>query len=288
MKTTKIGFIAGPAFLLLAYLLVSNLLYGQGDLIDAKGFMTLYQTDQNLVVVDASGNADFEKKHIKGAVNIPYSMLNRESDGVRGLVKQADELAALLAANGLSNAATIVVYDDGSMKAASRVYWVLKYAGAEKVKLLRREAEAWEKAKIPLTKKVAKPLPGNFVPKAKLSVYAGIADVESGKAALVDARSPGEFDGSSVYSKGHLPGAVNINYQDVFDKNGSFKSKDEIEDLFKSKGLNENSQLIIYCHSGVRATVLFVAATNILGWDKVKVYDGSYIEWATKGKQLVK
>ncbi len=130
----------------LSYLLLSGLLvvlysssvFAQGDIISAGEFMKMFKADKNLVVVDASKADSYAKTHVKNAVNIPYKTLNKEGD-IEGMLKSPDELAAIFGSKGVSETNTIVVYDGGSQKYSSRVYWVLKYLGAPNVKILHKD-----------------------------------------------------------------------------------------------------------------------------------------------------
>ena len=91
-----------------------------------------------------------------------------------------------------------------------------------------------------------------------------------------------DFLGSFAYKrgcrKGHIPGAVNINYETLLDAKGVYKSKDELKTIFESKGVTPEKTAILYCETGVRASTLFLALKE-LGYPNVKVYDGAYIEW---------
>lgn len=259
--------------------------FAQGDLISASDFVKLMKSDKNLIIIDASKAESYAKLHVKNAVNIPHATLYQEGD-IEALILSADKLAEIFASKGVSNTSNIVVYDGGSQKYSSRVCWILKYMGAENVKVLHKDMNNFRKARVPVTKMPSKAKKASFTPNINKAIYADISEVVSGKVKLVDARDDKEFAGIADNSNGHLPGAVHINYKDVLNDDNSFKSKEEITAIFKAHGLSESTPIIGYCRTSVRATVLYVAAKNILGWDNFKVYDGAYVEWVAKGKKI--
>ncbi len=260
-------------------------LSAQNDIISASDFMKLMKSDKNLVVVDASKPDIYNRMHIRNAVNVPYKILNREGE-IFGLLNNPDEVAKILGKKGISETKTIVVYDEGSQKYSSRVYWVLKYLGAPNVKILHKDLAAFRKARVPLT--AAKPSikPVTFTPRVDGSVYAGINDIKNTRYKIIDARSAEEFKGEGDYSEGHIPGSVNIPFNTVQTANGAFKSKSEIERIVAARGINPDAPVIVYCKTGVKAAVLFVVFKNILGTTEVKLYDGAYVEWASYNKPL--
>lgn len=237
----------------------------------------------NEVIIVYAGAADGYKVHITGAVSIPHTTLCNDQP-VRGLIKPAAEMAKILGDAGVNPAKTIVVYDEGSNKYSARMYWILKYLGAPDVKLLGGNLTAWKAGRKPVTGTPTKLAPVAFEAKPAESILSNMEEVKSagGNAAfvLVDARKPDEFAGKAETElrKGHIPGAVNINYETLLDAKGVYKSKDELKTIFESKGVTPEKTAILYCETGVRASTLFLALKE-LGYPNVKVYDGAYIEW---------
>jgi thiosulfate/3-mercaptopyruvate sulfurtransferase len=280
MKTLK-----GILLFVLVGLFISSTM-AQGDIISAADFMKLYKADKSLVVIDASKAADYKKSHIKNAINVPNGDLNTDAD--HGFLKSNDDLAKLFGEKGVSNNSTIVVYDGGSQKSASRVYWVLKYLGASNVKLLHKDMTTFKKSRVPLTPMATKTKPATFTVNVNNAVAATLADVKAGKAKLFDARDANEFAGTTDKSKGHIPGAINLSFKEVQDANHAFKSKAELEKVVAGFGLTPDTPIIVSCQSGKRAAILYVAFTSVLGYKNVKMYDGSYNEWVAKGNTLEK
>ena len=124
-----------------------------------------------------------------------------------------------------------------------------------------------------------------FTAKSDKSKIATMAEVKSsignGHVVIVDARSPEEYKGTSTTElrKGHIPGAVNIEFKNMMDVGGKLKSSAELQKLFTAAGVTKDQEVILYCESSVRAGIIYFALTSILDYPKVKVYDGAYLEW---------
>ncbi|NQU32738.1 MAG: sulfurtransferase [Bacteroidetes bacterium] len=269
----------------LVVLIYSSGLMAQGDIISAAEFMTMLKTDKNMIVVDASKADSYTKTHIKDAVNIPHKSLYNETE-VEGLIEDPAKLAAIFGSKGVSETKTIVVYDGGSQKYSSRVYWILKYLGAPNVKILQKDMDQWRKSRVPITKMPTKITKATFTPKVNNAIYADLAYVKSGKATIIDARTTEEFDGTSDKSDGHIPGAINIGYKEVLNATEGFKNKAEIENFVAQYKLSADKPIVVYCNTGVIAAVIYVALTNIVDWKNVKVYDGAYKEWEALGNKF--
>jgi len=254
----------------------------QAQIISAKEFMELKKADKNMVLVDANKADVYAKAHVQNAVSIPHTALYQDSE-IEGLIKSPEELAAYFGENGVSNANNIVVYDDGSNKYSSRVYWILKYLGAENVQILHKDMNEFKKARIPLTRTKTATKATTFTANVNKAVITDMAFVQSGLAdgsiLLFDSRDPEEYDGSSDKSEGHLKGAKHFNYIDVLTESGAFKSKEELEALASAHGITKDKTAVFYCVTSIRATVQFVAFHEILGYPNIKVYDGAYNEW---------
>ena len=276
MKISKILAVVLPLFL------VANSMMAQIDFIDATTFMDVYKNNKELVVIDANKTKNYQASHVKNAIHINHNDLYQKGD-IKGLIMSPEELAAFFGKNGVSETSNVVVYDDGSHKYASRVYWVLKYIGAQDVKILHKDMDAWRKARVPLTSAPVSLSAVEFTTNVDTDLLATLDYVTERKdlpeVVLVDVRTKAEFDGEKN-SDGHIPGAINLNYEDLLTDTGAFKPKAELEEIAAKYGLTENKELLFYCRTSVRATVSYVAFVNILNYKNVKVFDGAYLEWA--------
>lgn len=281
MKIHKL-FLIGVAFFIAAVI-------NAQDIISVNDLAKQLKNDDLVVVW--SGAEDGYKVHITGAVSVPHSSLCK-NEPVRNLIKSPAEMAKDLGANGITPDKTIVVYDEGSGKYSGRMYWILKYLGAPNVKMLDGNLTAWKAGRKPITGAPSKINAGTFTAKADAAQLATMDEVKkavgNSSYVIIDARTPEEYAGTAETElrKGHIPGAVNVNYETVMDAKGLLKPNGELKTLFESKGITSNKTAIVYCETSVRAGVIYLALKG-LGYPNVKVYDGAYIEWQATSSNKV-
>jgi len=260
----------------------TQFLAAQGDVITAADLGKKLKAKENLTVISVRKPADFKKSHMKNAINIDLKKLASDTDP-KGILKSPEDIAKILGQAGIDGKGLIVVYDDGKMKYAGRFYWILKYLGVENVKVLHRDLKQWQAARLPVTKTPTTVKATSFTPSVNKSIFADEAYVKAHKASavLLDVRPPDEFNGTSTKpeSKGHIPGAKNMEYTQLLKENGALKSKTEIENIAKGVGATADKEIILYCGTSTRAGIVYLAFTTILGYKNVKVYDGAYNEW---------
>lgn len=264
-------------------LFLANLSLGQ--VITAEQFMKMYKSDKNLKVIDAGKSGEYGAYHIKNAISIPHATLYKDGP-VPALIQSPEKLAQIFGNKGVSNTNAIVVYDEGSEKYSSRVYWILKYLGVENVWILHKNMSQWRKVRIPVTSAVARVTKTQFSPKVNQAVFAIPQDQLAPKDVIVDCRTRNEYLGLTANSKGHIPGAVNIDYTSLLNGDGSFKSVADILKIMEMHGVSKDENITLYCQTSIRATVVFAALNGILKWPNVKVYDGAYVGWVHNGKPL--
>lgn len=268
--------------LVLALLIPAGLVNGQ-DIISAAEVAKIMKND-DVVVVSTRTAADYKKVHITGAVHIDHTSLYKEGP-VKNLLNSPEEIAKVLGEAGISESKTIILYDDGTGKYAGRLYWILSYLGAPNVKVLDGHMKAWRAARKPVTKNPTNVKAVTFSPKVNKSLIASMSEVKSSTGstttAIIDARSAAEFAGQSetTLRKGHIPGSINLEYTNMMDAQGKLKSNDELQKIFSGAGITKDKKVIIYCESGVRAGIIFLALKSALKYPNVKVYDGAYSEW---------
>jgi len=258
--------------------------FAQGPLISAKDFAAELKANKNMVVIDVNGADIYGKQHVQGAINLPHKELYKPGT-VEGQLKPAEELAAIFGKKGVSNTARIVLYDEGSNRYNSRVWWILKSIGATDVSILHFNMDQFAAARIPLT---ATPSTGKVTTFAVTeSPYKAYTMAEVQKLAegtvLLDGREKDEFEGADAAkkSKGHISGAVWMNFKEVLTATGAYKSKDEIIAAAAKFGATPEKPIVVYCNSGVKAAVLYVALKEIAGFQNVQNYVGSYADWST-------
>ncbi|MEJ2006421.1 MAG: sulfurtransferase, partial [Cyclobacteriaceae bacterium] len=258
------------------------------DVISAKDAAALINND-NVTFVSARTPADYAKVHIPGAVNIDHKALYRENS----MLDDPSKIASILGENGIANTDDIIIYDDGSMKYSGRLYWIMTYMGAAKVRVIDGGMKAWRMARKPVTKNPTNISATTFTPKINSSVLASMNQVQkavnSSSAVIVDVRSSDEFNGKAptALRSGHIPSAINLEYTNVLNPDGTLKDIAALKAIFTKAGITPDKEVILYCESSVRAGIVFLALKSGLDYPKVRVYDGAYLEWQSDGANAV-
>ena len=280
-------------FVTLAVIFATASIHAQ-VVISAKDFAAELKTNKEMIVIDPLAADVYAKQHIAGAINIFHKNLYKEGP-VEGQFKSPDELAEIFGKKGVSNTAKIVIYDDGSQKYNSRLWWILKYLGAQNVYLLHKDMAEFEKVRIPLTGTATTLKATTFAVTLDPSVNIMMNEVETAmknpNVIILDAREKDEYDGADKdkRSKGHLPGAVWMNFKEVLTATGAFKSKEDIIATAAKFGVTPEKEVIVYCQTGIKAATLYIALKELAGFTNVKLYGGAYAEWAADStKEIVK
>jgi thiosulfate/3-mercaptopyruvate sulfurtransferase len=234
----------------------------------------------------------YEKDHIPGA--IAWSWSDDLHHPVRRDYLDQQGFSALLRAAGVGPATTVVLYGGNNNWFAAYAYWLLKYRGFDNVKLVDGGRKKWQLDSLPLTDEAPAIKPSDFeIPGAdRPEIRAFRQDVidRQGTATLIDVRSPEEFSGEKIapdhlpqeqpYVAGHVPGAFNIPWGRAANEDGTFKSADELRELYEGAGVN-GGEVITYCRIGERSSHTWFVLTELLGHDDVKNYDGSWTEYGS-------
>ncbi len=245
--------------------------------------------------VDYDPAANYAMSHIPGAVLFDW---RRDiNDPVARDILSREAMTALLAGAGVDGDTTVVLYGDYNNWFAAFAFWVFAYYGAKHLVLLNGGRKKWISEDRPLTKEVPVPRPGNFrasPPDAKLRVYlddvrAALPRVRAGELHLVDVRGPKEFTGEvtappeypaeHAQRGGHIPGAKNVPWAQAVQEDGTFKSREELEALYGSQGIQPTHPVYTYCRIGERSSHTWFVLRYLLGFPDVRNYDGSWTEW---------
>ena len=244
-----------------------------------------------LVEVDVDTTA-YDQGHIPGAVS--WNWQTQLQDNIRRDLIDRSTLEQLLGASGISNETTILLYGDNNNWFAAYAFWQLKYYGHKNVRLINGGRKKWLEEKRPLTKDPANVTPATYrVTNLDESLRARKEDVfavlQSGKPGrLVDVRSADEFTGKIIappgmtetaQRAGHIPTAANIPWAQAANEDGTFKSYDDLKNLYQAKGVTGADEVIAYCRIGERSSHTWFVLKYLLGFEKVRNYDGSWTEW---------
>jgi thiosulfate/3-mercaptopyruvate sulfurtransferase len=238
--------------------------------------------------------AAYDEGHIPGAV--AWNWTSQLSDGVRRDIVSRENLGKLLSDSGIGPETTIVLYGDNNNWFAAWAYWQLKLFGVEDVKILDGGRKYWLGQGLPTTTDIPSFGPtGIDLPLVDLSHRAFRQEVldhiNRDGAALVDVRSPGEYSGEllapaalpqeGAQRAGHVPGAANIPWATAVREDGTFKDADELRDLYAAKGITPDKDIIGYCRIGERSSHTWFVLHELLGFDRVRNYDGSWTEYGS-------
>ncbi len=246
-----------------------------------------------ILEVDVDTSA-YEQGHIPGAVGIHWKR-DLETPVTRDIATQ-EQLEKVLGRAGVSNESTVVLYGDNHNWFAAYAWWLLKYYGHEDVRMMNGGRKKWLEEGRPLVSEV--PAPPRTVYRARRpdrSIRAFREDVLRAigkrKFALVDVRSPREFSGELLAPEnlpqegaqrgGHIPGAQNIPWGENVKEDGTFKSAVELRQLYQSRGITADKEIITYCRIGERSSIAWFALKELLGYPKVRNYDGSWTEYGS-------
>ena len=241
-----------------------------------------------VTILDARGSlASFGQGHIAGAAHLPREVTWDTVNGIAGNLPAVEIVAADLEDAGVRHDRPVVVYDGGNGLWASRVFWALEYLGHERVHLLDGGLTAWVSAGLPVSTNPTVPERGDFAPRVRPSLIATAEDVLEGlgnpQFAVLDARSPAEFSGTDVRAArgGHIPGSVNVDWVQNVGNGTSFRSTAELAVMYDDAISGRNGPKVTLCQTGVRGAHTYVAL-RVLGYDDVRVYDGSWEEWGNR------
>jgi thiosulfate/3-mercaptopyruvate sulfurtransferase len=265
--------------------------YEKDVLVDAD-WLQEHLNDESIRIVEVDENpALYNEAHIPGAIGFDW----REDlqDPVRRDFLGPEAFGELFGSHGVSNDHTIVLYGDRNNWFAAYTYWYLKYYGHDKVLLLNGPREKWIDDGRPATAELPSYAPVSFTAQPgdqAIRAYRDevLASIDA-PTKLVDVRSPAEFTGEIIspagYEQegaqraGHIPGAASIPWAQAVREDGTFKSAEELRELYASKGVLNGDDIIAYCRIGERSAHTWFVLHELLGRDEVKNYDGSWTEW---------
>jgi thiosulfate/3-mercaptopyruvate sulfurtransferase len=260
-------------------------------IVDMRGYVRSVERDGVQDAEYVGARDEYERGHIPGAVYIDWtSDIVDPNDSVEAQIAPPDRFARLMERLGIGDESLVVAYDaHPASQFATRLWWSLKYYGHDQVVVLNGGLPKWQRENRSLVDTIPTYPPATFTPKVQPQLRATAQDIlamlgQSG-VTLVDAREHGQYTGEIVRGhsrRGHIPGALNIPREELVDPAaGTFRSNDELSQVFASAGVNPQEHIVAYCNGGVAATtVLFSLA--MLGYPQLTNYDGSWNEWGKR------
>ena len=269
--------------------------YARPESLVSTSWVAEHSGDANvrLVEVDVDTSA-YEQGHIEGAAG--WNWQSQLQQTVRRDVISQSELEQLLGQAGISNDTTVILYGDNNNWFAAWAFWQLKMYGHRDVRLMNGGRVKWLAEDRPLTTDVPSFPAAAYraaSPDESIRAYRDqvLSAVNAGSVALVDVRAPAEFSGELLAPAnlpqegsqrgGHIPGAANIPWAQAVNEDGTFKSADELRALYGGKGIDGSRETIAYCRIGERSSHTWFVLTQLLGFQNVRNYDGSWTEWGS-------
>ncbi|PXX66836.1 thiosulfate sulfurtransferase [Nocardia tenerifensis] len=243
------------------------------------------------VEVDEDTSA-YDGGHIEGAVRLDWK--KDLQDQVRRDFVNQEQFSDLLSARGIANDDEVILYGGNNNWFAAYAYWYFKLYGHNNVKLLDGGRKKWELDGRPLsTEGVNRPATQYKASAPDVTIRAFRDEVIAaiGTKNLVDVRSPDEFSGKILapahlpqeqsQRPGHIPGAINVPWSKAANEDGTFKSDEELAEIYKEAGLDGEKETIAYCRIGERSSHTWFVLQELLGHSNVKNYDGSWTEYGS-------
>jgi thiosulfate/3-mercaptopyruvate sulfurtransferase len=253
--------------------------------------------DPSIRVIEVDEDTSlYGKGHIPGA--IAWNWKTELHDPLRREFIDQKQLASLLKKSGVGPDTTVVLYAGNNNWFSAYTFWLLRYLGFDNVKLLNGGRKKWELESRELTADVPDVAPASSAPTLDAvrpelralrdEVIQSVADRDK---EWVDVRSPEEFRGDllapphlpqeQAQVPGHIPGASNIPWSKAAAEDGTFRSADELKELYANAGITGDKPIIAYCRIGERSSHSWFVLTQLLGYDDVKNYDGSWTEYGS-------
>jgi len=249
--------------------------------------------DVGIVVAEVDENPDlYDEGHIPGAIKLHWR--DDLQDPVERDLVEKEVFERLLGERGVSNDTAVVLYGDKNNWFAAYAYWYLKIYGHEDVRILDGGRQKWIDESRELTADTPLPEQKQYTAKERdetIRIFRDAVrdDIAAGGKALVDVRSPQEFSGDLIsppgYEQegaqraGHIPTAQSIPWAQAVRDDGTFKSPEELRELYEANGVTRDKQVTAYCRIGERSAHTWFVLRELLGYETVKNYDGSWTEW---------
>lgn len=241
----------------------------------------------DLLIVDVGAADRYARAHIPGAVLVTPAELVDGGAPAPGKLPSTDRLQELFSRIGLTPETLVVAADDEGGGWAGRLIWTLEVIGHERWKVLDGGVHAWHDAGLPMTREPPDRAASDALVRIDRTPIAEAGDVleasRSGSALIWDARSPEEYRGERVSAArgGHVPGAVNLDWLELIDRDRSLRLREDVELLLGDRGIDFTAPIITHCQSHHRSGLTWLVA-RLLGNRAVRGYHGSWSEWGNR------
>jgi thiosulfate/3-mercaptopyruvate sulfurtransferase len=253
--------------------------------------LKLISNQPNIKILDFRNEKAYNKEHIKGALHISRADIEDNSYPYSGMMASQLQIENLFSKFGINTTDTVIVYDDKGLCEAARLWWILQNYNFNNIKLLHGGIKDWISINGITTSKKPKTTATDFkfLETSKMNYYITKEDVKNAlnhNVTILDTRSIDEYTGKThkdgAIKAGRIPNSMNIDWAENMNYTGDkrLKSVKDLENLYKKLNIKKTDSIILYCHSGVRSAHTTFVLTQLLGYENVKNYDGSWTEWS--------
>jgi thiosulfate/3-mercaptopyruvate sulfurtransferase len=255
--------------------------HANSHLLVSPEWLEAHLDDPQVRIVDIRPAEAYQRGHIPNAVHLELARIGINVDGVPDMLIPQTEMEAILGGLDIDPETTVVAYDNVWGMVAARLFWALEHYGHRDARILDGVWDRWTAEGRKVTQEVVEVSPRRYLARpepGRLATLEWIRDnLQRPDLVLLDARSPGE------YAAGCLPGAVNVDWMEAVAFGGQhmLKPATELRRLFAQVGVVEEREVVAYCHSGARSSHTYFVL-RLLGFPRVRNYDGSWVEWQRK------
>lgn len=269
--------------------------YAHPDVLISTDELSRRLDDPSIRIIESNEDVLlYDTGHIPGAVHIDWRA-DLQDDRVRDYIDE-EGFAQLCRRNGITPDTTCVFYGDKSNWWACYAFWVFRLFGHKKLMILNGGRDKWVAEERPLTREVPQyeeteyPVPAKRDDDGIRAFFQDTLEHSKSELPLIDVRSPGEFSGEithmpeypqeGVLRGGHVPGARSVPWKRAANDDGTFKSPEALREIYEEEiGLQRSDDVVVYCRIGERSSHTWFVLTYLLGYKKVRNYDGSWTEW---------
>lgn len=255
-------------------------------------------SEEDLIIVDATqhlpnakrdARAEFQARHLPGARFLDLASLVDETSDVPKALPRPDQLADALARVGVMPDSRIVFYDDSAIRTAARAWFLSRAHALKNIAVLDGGLSKWADEGRVLESGESEPFTGapfDLPAPCRIRFKRDmLTNIENRTAQVLDARDSGRFTGTTIDAvqgqpTGHIPGSCNLPFGTLFNADGTYKSRDELDQALTAAGITAEKPIITTCGSGLTACVLLFAL-HLTGRDDTALYDGSWLEWGS-------
>ena len=238
--------------------------------------------DSDIIIADTRSFKEYSEGHIPGAVHLDLFAFHWIDTTKQGIENFNNQTKTLLSYLGVTPEKKVIFYDSVSGMLAARGVWMLMYFSHQNTMMLDGGFSKWQKENLSIETKPNGFKPSNFTGKINSEIISGFEYIRDNleNIKILDARSTGEYDGSTIRAaqSGHIPNSINIDWNQNIKDDGTFKSDEELSKMYD---FPKDTEIVTYCQGAYRAANSFLVLKK-LGFTNIRVYLGSWGEWGNR------